>query len=201
MKARKSATKIAAKQEVPEMTEQEYIDALSLSKGGLRKSELVNISQTEILRKSIADVKRKSNIQNVVRQSPRRVYSGVKSKVAGNLKTEAKVNMRKSLAKYGEEDLDSRPVTYKAVKSRTSIGNAYTSPSPKKRLSAAKSSTMIEKNTTATAAGSVASPQKPVTSASTASFASQSVNKGLIMDSIKQKYKIEDIATMSIDQL
>ena len=48
-----------------------------------------------------------------MRKSPTRVYSGVKSKVAGNLKSEAKANVRKSLVKYGEEDFSTRPATYK----------------------------------------------------------------------------------------
>lgn len=163
------AKRIAEEHEVAEPTTQELINELSLTKGGLRHSELVNISQTEIIRKSLADVKRKSNIQTVVRKSPSRVYSGVKSKVASNLKTEAKVNVRKSLVKYGEEDFNSRPVTYKMKKANTTIGNAYMSPSPKKKMSAARSSTMIEKNTTATRAS--ASPQKP-SAMRTAGFAS-----------------------------
>lgn len=112
------------------------------------------------------------------------------------MKTEAKVNIRKSFAKYGEEDFDARPVTYKVPKkSNTIVGNAYMSPSPKKKMSAARSSTMNDKNTTA--ARTTASPLKQTRE--TAGFANQ--DNALIMDSIKQKYNVEDIAKMSVDQL
>lgn len=122
------------------------------------------------------------------------MYSGVKSKVAGNLKSEAKANMRKSLARYQAMNDDSgyenMPVTWKAA-ARLTVGNAYTSPSPKKKLSAAKSSSLVN----STAARTTASPSKAKTMK-----ASQPSN-ALIMETLKQKYDVEDIAKMSVDQL
>ena len=50
----------------------------------------------DILRKSLADVRAKAQVQGIVRNSPQKVYSVVKSKVAGNIKSINKSNARKS---------------------------------------------------------------------------------------------------------
>ena len=44
-------------------------------------------AKTEIIRKSVSDVKKRAAVERERRESPRKTYSGVKSKIAGNMKS------------------------------------------------------------------------------------------------------------------
>ena len=50
-------------------------------------NDLDEYARTELLRKSVNDVKARAAANEARRQSPRKTYSGVKSKIAGNMKS------------------------------------------------------------------------------------------------------------------
>ena len=57
-------------------------------------SQVKRLNQTEVIRKSLGRVRAGEAVTDVIRKSPRRVYSGVKSKVAGNIKTQNRVSTK-----------------------------------------------------------------------------------------------------------
>ena len=52
--------------------------------------DLEEYKRTEILRKSMNDVKSRAHVEEGRRKSPTKTYSAVKSKIAGNLKSQKK---------------------------------------------------------------------------------------------------------------
>ncbi len=52
--------------------------------------DIEDYKRTELLRKSVADVKVRADAQAQRRQSPSKTYSAVKSKIAGNMKSQKK---------------------------------------------------------------------------------------------------------------
>lgn len=54
--------------------------------------------RTELLRKSVADVRVRADAQAERRKSPIKTYSNVKSKIAGNMKSQKKAKKMGSLA-------------------------------------------------------------------------------------------------------
>lgn len=87
--------------------------------------------KTEILRQSINDVQRESKVQKVARQSPAKLYTNVKSKVAGNLRSQRK---SKAQLKGGSYLLDNDPTV------GSSPTNPYAAPSSMRKSQAARSS-------------------------------------------------------------
>ena len=59
-------------------------------KEGTTKEDLEEYKRTELIRKSVADVKIRAAIEEERRKSPIKTYSGVKSKIAGNMKSQKK---------------------------------------------------------------------------------------------------------------
>ena len=53
--------------------------------------------KTEIIRKSVTDVKMRAENERVRRESPRKTYANVKSKVAGNMKSQKKAKKNEVL--------------------------------------------------------------------------------------------------------
>ena len=51
---------------------------------GARESELLDYERSEVIRQSLQDVKKNAIAQQITRVSPKKLYSGVKSKVAAN---------------------------------------------------------------------------------------------------------------------
>ena len=49
--------------------------------------DISEYQKTEIIRKSIADVKKRAAAAEFIRKSPEKVYSHVKSRIAGNMKS------------------------------------------------------------------------------------------------------------------
>ena len=49
--------------------------------------DLEEYKKTEIIRKSIADVKKRAAEAEIIRKSPEKVYANVKSRIAGNMKS------------------------------------------------------------------------------------------------------------------
>ena len=64
--------------------------ALLRQNSKITDKDIEEYKKTEIIRKSIADVKKRAAEQNVIRQSPEKVYANVKSRIAGNLKSQKK---------------------------------------------------------------------------------------------------------------
>ena len=64
----------------------------------LDQRDLEEYKKTEILRKSVNDVKARAQATAERRQSPRKTYSGVKSKIAGNMKSQKKAKKTAVLA-------------------------------------------------------------------------------------------------------
>ena len=61
---------------------------IELQKNGAGKDEIEEYKRFELIRQSIQDVKRNAIANQVARVSPKKLYSGVKSKVAGNMKAQ-----------------------------------------------------------------------------------------------------------------
>jgi hypothetical protein len=61
---------------------------IELQKNGAGKDEIEEYQRFELIRQSIQDVKRNAIANQVARVSPQKLYSGVKSKVAGNMKAQ-----------------------------------------------------------------------------------------------------------------
>ena len=58
-------------------------------------------AKTELIRKSVNDVKTRAHAEAVRRMSPSKTYSGVKSKIAGNMKSQKKA---KKMGKLVEQN-------------------------------------------------------------------------------------------------
>jgi len=52
--------------------------------------DISEYKKTEIIRKSIADVKARAAHDEYIRKSPEKVYANVKSRIAGNMKSQKK---------------------------------------------------------------------------------------------------------------
>ena len=52
--------------------------------------DISEYQKTEIIRKSIADVKKRAAAAEFIRKSPEKVYAHVKSRIAGNMKAQKK---------------------------------------------------------------------------------------------------------------
>ena len=77
-----------------------YDDRLKLLKQttGIRDSDVQDYERTEILRKTIQDIRTTATQYQVVRTSPKKLYSNVKSKVAGNIKSIKKSQSKQLLS-------------------------------------------------------------------------------------------------------
>jgi hypothetical protein len=64
---------------------------------GTTEGDLEEYKRTEILRKSVADVKLRAAADAERRKSPIKTYSGVKSKIAGNMRSQKKAKKMGSL--------------------------------------------------------------------------------------------------------
>ena len=64
--------------------------ALLRQNSKITDADIEEYKKTEIIRKSIADVKKRAAEQNMIRQSPEKVYAHVKSRIAGNMKSQKK---------------------------------------------------------------------------------------------------------------
>ena len=53
----------------------------------MTKADIEEYKRTELLRKSVTDVKMRAATDAARRQSPSKSYSGIKSKIAGNMKS------------------------------------------------------------------------------------------------------------------
>ena len=53
----------------------------------INEDDIAEYKNTEIVRRSVTDVLLRANVDKKRRESPHKTYSGVKSKVAGNMKS------------------------------------------------------------------------------------------------------------------
>ena len=63
----------------------------------INDEEMQEYKRTELLRKSVNDVKTRARVEAERRQSPTKTYSNVKSKIAGNMKSQKKAKKMGSL--------------------------------------------------------------------------------------------------------
>ena len=145
-------------------------------------SQVKRLNQTEVIRKSLGRVRAGEAVTDVIHKSPRRVYSGVKSKVAGNIKTQNRVSakhVRETWATIQESGLSNSyiksayPKTYSAVLKK-----------PVKTASTRKS------NSTNFTSGKKATPNRPMTE-----------DYQAIIDKIKSRFNDEDLSKMSVTDL
>lgn len=61
---------------------------MMIKKGVADRFEVDEYQKTEIIRKSVMDVKERAAVERERRTSPHKTYANVKSKVAGNLKSQ-----------------------------------------------------------------------------------------------------------------
>jgi hypothetical protein len=66
-----------------------------MQKNGAHQDELEEYKRVELIRQSIKDVKKNAIANQVARISPKKLYSGVKSKIAGNLKSSQRSHRNK----------------------------------------------------------------------------------------------------------
>jgi predicted transposase YbfD/YdcC len=64
--------------------------------------EVEEYKRTELLRRSVTDVKMRAANDAIRRQSPSKTYSGVKSKVAGNMKSQRKAKKTDTIIAYNK---------------------------------------------------------------------------------------------------
>lgn len=65
-------------------------EALLRQNSKITDDDISEYKKTEIIRKSIADVKKRAAAAEFIRKSPEKVYSHVKSRIAGNMKAQKK---------------------------------------------------------------------------------------------------------------
>ena len=78
------------------MTLQERVDLMQRD-SKLNPDDLEEYKRTEILRKSMNDVKNRASFEDEKRKSPTKTYQSVKSKIAGNLKSQKKAKKISSM--------------------------------------------------------------------------------------------------------
>ena len=161
---------------------------MSIRNAQIRKSQMERIEKTELLRQSISKVNKNSAVNEVMRKSPRRVYSAVKSKVAQNIRTQNKVTAatRTSWSKIAALE-KSEPGKGRVLNQMKSASKTILSPSkvqPKPRL---KSSTSYSKTTRYTP--------------SQASSAKKPGNYDNLLQAIRSKYGVDNIEKIPVDQL
>ena len=71
----------------------------------VQDGDLDDYRKTELLRKSVNDVKVRAAIEKEKRESPRKTYSNVKSKIAGNMKSQKKA---KKMGAHMQEEAEVR---------------------------------------------------------------------------------------------
>ena len=67
---------------------------------GTSRSDLEEYKRTELIRKSVADVKIRAAAEEERRKSPMKTYGGVKSKIAGNMKSQKKAKNTEKLIQH-----------------------------------------------------------------------------------------------------
>ena len=68
----------------------EHREALLRQNSKVTQQDISEYQKTEIIRKSIADVKKRAAAAEFIRKSPEKVYAHVKSRIAGNMKAQKK---------------------------------------------------------------------------------------------------------------
>ena len=95
--------------------------------------DLEEYKRTEILRKSMNDVKTRARDEEGRRKSPVKTYSSVKSKIAGNLKSQKKAKKVSAMVEEQKAlDREVRAGNLDVLEGRTFVTTNTTS-SPKKR--------------------------------------------------------------------
>lgn len=89
--AQKVAKAIAESHTIEEPNLQRRMSMLKKT-DGVQDYDLRKYEQTEILRQSMKEVRSKANVTEAARHSPKKVYSGVKSKIAGNMRSITRTN-------------------------------------------------------------------------------------------------------------
>ena len=77
---------------------------LSLLKktGGVEPGYIARYKETDVIRQAVRGVKQTADVHEATRANPRKVYSGAKSKVAGNIRSVNRANARKWYGYPGE---------------------------------------------------------------------------------------------------
>lgn len=71
---------------------------------GVKDEDIAEYEKSEIIRKAIRDVKKNAAVKEVTRLSPKRLYSGVKSKVGGNMRSIRKSQNRVGMMTISKEN-------------------------------------------------------------------------------------------------
>lgn len=124
-----------------------------------------------------------------MRKSPRRVYSGVKSKVAGNLKTQNRVTgkaIRESWQTIA--GLESEGVTNSYIK--TAYPKTYSAVLKKPVKTASSRKSMNKSSSTYMSSSKKATAKRPATE-----------DYQTIIDKIKSRFNDEDLKNMSVSDL
>ena len=69
---------------------QKRLDARAAARPSDFVPDLEEYRKTEIIRKAVADVKKRAAREEYIRKSPEKVYAHVKSRIAGNMKSQKK---------------------------------------------------------------------------------------------------------------
>ena len=65
---------------------------------GIKQEDVDEYQKTEVIRSAIAGVRKNAAAHQVTRLSPKKMYAGVKSKIAGNVRSIKKTQKRKEFA-------------------------------------------------------------------------------------------------------
>jgi len=91
--------------------------------------DMEEYKKTEIIRKSIADVKKRAKEADFIRKSPDKVYAKVKSRIACNMKSQKKA---KKTAKKIAQNIEAVSAAKRGESPQKSFHTSF-SPSPKKK--------------------------------------------------------------------
>jgi len=160
---------------------------------GIREEDVEDYRKTEVLRSAIDGVRKTAAVHQVTRTSPKKIYSGVKSKVSGNIKSikksQKRAHMATTIAKMKDEQKEEAQNPYVP-----NVRQAFSSPQR-------KIPSVVPQSSSSTEIRSIDLPS--ATAKTTASYKSQMAKDQMeaIIAGIKAKYSQQHIAEMSQDQL
>ena len=173
---------------------------------GVTEGTIEEYKKNEVIRKAIKGVQKNAATYQVARQSPKKLYGGVKSRVGGNMKTLRKTNARSAMqlkvaSREREQKPEDGPVFDPVPRQRSPVRNNYTIP-VKKQKTQVKKGLVGESFSGATKSASKLESAKtwhPQPASSTLPFKSKMGRKQMdaIIDGIKSRYTKEKIAKMT----
>ena len=125
--AQKIAKELAAERELEEMDLNSRLTLLKQTTG-VREDDVAEYERNEILRRAISGVKKNAAVYEAARLSPKKIYSGVKSKVAGNIRSINKSKQRTAAQAYAKRRQEEEQQEYDGPEQSSTLDRGFSSP-------------------------------------------------------------------------